>query len=54
MAPDDGRVVALLHGCGAHSEQSTASTTSAATGMALEHEELELVDISVLPGADGS
>jgi hypothetical protein len=54
MAPDDGRVVALLHGCGAHSEQPTAPTTSAATGMALEHEELELVDIAALPGADES
>lgn len=52
MAPDDGRVVALLHGCGAHSEQPTASTTAAATGMALEHEELELVDVSALPAAD--
>jgi hypothetical protein len=49
MAPDDGRVVALQHGCGAHSEQPTASTTSAATGMAVEHEELELVDVTTLP-----
>jgi hypothetical protein len=54
-APDDGRVVALLHGCGAHSEQSTASRTAAATGMALEHEELEAFDVSALsevPPAD--
>jgi hypothetical protein len=48
-APDDGRVVALLHGCGAHSEQSTASRTAAATGMALEHDELEVIDVSALP-----
>jgi hypothetical protein len=52
MAPDDGRVVALQHGCGAHSEQPTASTTSAATGMAVEHEELELVDVAALPEPD--
>jgi len=52
MAPDDGRVVSLLHGCGAHSEQPTVSTTVAATGMAVEHEELEeveLVDVASLP-----
>jgi hypothetical protein len=54
IAPDDGRVVALLHGCGAHSEQPTTSTTAAATGMAVEHEELELVDIAALPDAGES
>jgi hypothetical protein len=54
MAPDDGRVVSLLHGCGAHSEQPTASTTAAATGMAVEHEELELVDVAALPAIESA
>ena len=40
-APDDGRVVSHDHGCGAHSEVLAEVATTA--GMAVEHEELELV-----------
>ena len=40
LAPDDGRVVSLDHGCGAHSEALAAPTTTA--GMAVEHDELEV------------
>ena len=40
-APDDGRVVSHDHGCGAHSEVLAETATTA--GMAVEHEELELV-----------
>ncbi len=42
-APDDGRVVALTHGCGAHSEVPFELTHVAQSGMAVEHEELEVV-----------
>ncbi len=48
MAPDDGRVVALTHGCGAHSETVVEQPESSYSGMAVEHEELdelELVDV---------
>jgi hypothetical protein len=41
-APDDGRVVSFDHGCGAHSEVLAEPTTTA--GMAVEHEELEIVE----------
>ncbi|MEO6206090.1 MAG: DUF3027 domain-containing protein [Mycobacteriales bacterium] len=42
LAPDDGRVVSLDHGCGAHSEVLAEIATTA--GMAVEHDELEMVD----------
>jgi len=48
MAPDDGRVVALTHGCGAHSETVVEQPESSYAGMAVVHEELdefELVDV---------
>lgn len=41
-AADDGRVVALTHGCGAHSETVVAAVDTGA-GMAVQHEELEIV-----------
>jgi hypothetical protein len=48
FAPDDGKVVALDHGCGAHSE--TAVDTSGQTaGMVVEDEELELVVVAPSP-----
>ena len=43
-APDDGRVVALTHGCGAHSETVVEHPESSYSGMAVEHEELEILD----------
>jgi hypothetical protein len=42
FAPDDGRVVSLDHGCGAHSEVLAEPTVTA--GMAVEHDELEIVE----------
>ena len=42
FAPDDGKVVSLDHGCGAHSETAVESTI-ATVGMVVEEEELELV-----------
>ena len=44
MAPDDGRVVALAHGCGAHSETVLESTESSYAGMAIEDDDFEVVD----------
>jgi hypothetical protein len=49
VAPDDGRVVALTHGCGAHSETRTTAAHANVTPLAVEHEELELVDVAALP-----
>ncbi len=46
-APDDGRVVALTHGCGAHSETVVDAAHAATSGMAVEDDEFEL-----LPGGD--
>ena len=46
VAPDDGRVVALLHGCGAHSETVTKAAHASTTELVVEHEELELVDVA--------
>jgi hypothetical protein len=43
-APDDAKVVALDHGCGAHSEVVTDAASAAWTGMAVEHDELELIE----------
>jgi hypothetical protein len=41
-APDDGRVVSFDHGCGAHSEVLATPMTTA--GMAVEHDEIEIVE----------
>ena len=43
MAPDDGRVVSLDHGCGAHSETLVEHTYGLGAGMVIEDEVLELV-----------
>lgn len=43
MAPDDGRVVSLDHGCGAHSETLVEPVVGGGPGMVVEDEELELV-----------
>jgi hypothetical protein len=48
MAPDDGRVVALQHGCGAHSETVVEAVESTYAGMAVEDDEFEVVDRSEL------
>ena len=50
-APDDGRVVALTHGCGAHSETLVDAAHAATTGMAVEHDELELVAVGAAEDA---
>ncbi len=42
-APDDGRVVALAHGCGAHSETTVDSAHAATAGLATIEDDLELV-----------
>lgn len=47
-APDDGRVVALSHGCGAHSE--TVVDTVEQTALAKDHDEL---DVEHAPGTVG-
>lgn len=44
MAPDDGRVVALTHGCGAHSETVVETPESSYAGMAVEDDEFEVVE----------
>jgi hypothetical protein len=49
MAPDDGRVVALTHGCGAHSETVVEPPESAWSGMAKEHDGIEVLDSVVEP-----
>ena len=43
VAPDDGRVVALSHGCGAHSETVVEAQHAVTAGMAVEDDEFELV-----------
>lgn len=48
LAPDDGRIVSLDHGCGAHSEVPAELATTA--GMAVEHDELELVEREPIEG----
>ena len=42
QAPDDGRVVALDHGCGAHSETPVELTHALAAGMAVRAEEFDV------------
>ncbi len=50
FSPDDGRVVSLDHGCGAHSETAVALTHDAgAASMVVEDEELELVVVGPSP-----
>jgi hypothetical protein len=49
LAPDDGRVVALSHGCGAHSETVVEPPESAWSGMAKEHDGFEVLDTVVEP-----
>jgi len=44
-APDDGRVVAQQHGCGAHSETVAASAYASTTSLAVEPEDLEPVEL---------
>ncbi len=51
-APDDGRVVAMSHGCGAHSETVVELQHQASAGMAVEDDEFELVPVAELPGAE--
>ena len=48
-APDDGRVVALAHGCGAHSETVVELQHQVSAGMAVEDDEFELVPVAELP-----
>ncbi len=58
MAPDDGRVVAVTHGCGAHSETVVETQESSYAGMAVEDDEFEVVETAdepedaTLPGHD--
>ena len=49
MAPDDGRVVALTHGCGAHSETVVETPESSYAGMAVVDDEFEVVERSEVP-----
>jgi hypothetical protein len=52
MAPDDGRVVALTHGCGAHSETVVETQESTYAGMAVEDDEFEVVERADVPGEE--
>lgn len=52
MAPDDGRVVAVNHGCGAHSETVVEVHESSYAGMAVEDDEFEVVDRARIVIAD--
>ena len=47
-APDDGKVVALDHGCGAHSE-TAVDTSTPSVALVVEEEELEIVVVSPSP-----
>ena len=49
FAPDDGKVVALDHGCGAHSETQVDSPHGQGAGMVVEDEALELVALTPSP-----
>jgi len=53
QAPDDGRVVSLDHGCGAHSEQPVETASDTGPGMVVEDEEFELVPVAVAADAPG-
>jgi hypothetical protein len=48
-APDDAKVVSLDHGCGAHSEVVADAASATWTGMAVEHDELELIENVAAP-----
>ena len=48
-APDDGRVVALTHGCGAHSETVVELQHQAGAVMTVEDDEFELLPVAELP-----
>ena len=53
FAPDDGRIVSLDHGCGAHSEVFVEPVQSAdAAGMAVEDDEFDLVPVAALRAGD--
>ena len=52
QAPDDGRVVALGHGCGAHSSVVVDAAHAATTGLAVEEEDFELVAVAPAPAED--
>ncbi|HUR52059.1 MAG TPA: DUF3027 domain-containing protein [Mycobacteriales bacterium] len=49
FAPDDGRVVSLDHGCGAHSEVVVEATQGPGAGLVVEDEVLELVALGQAP-----
>lgn len=50
LAPDDGKVVSMDHGCGAHSEIAVELTHGdTAAGMVVDVEELELVSVGPSP-----
>ncbi len=49
FAPDDGKVVALDHGCGAHSETVVETAHGQGPGLVVEDEELELVELAPAP-----
>jgi hypothetical protein len=52
MSPEDGRVVAVTHGCGAHSETIVDTAESSFSGMAVEDDEFEVVAVTVAADAD--
>ena len=54
MAPDDGRVVATTHGCGAHSETVVETLESTYAGMAVEDDEFEVVEVRDEQDPDGT
>ena len=49
FAPDDGKVVSLDHGCGAHSETVVETPHAPAAGLVVEDEVLELVALGPTP-----
>lgn len=49
FAPDDGKVVSLDHGCGAHSETVIDIPHGQLPGLVVEDEELELVTLGLAP-----
>lgn len=49
FAPDDGKVVSLDHGCGAHSEVAVETPHGQLPGMVVEDEVLELVALGPAP-----
>jgi hypothetical protein len=49
FAPDDGQVVSLDHGCGAHSETVVETPHGQGPGLVVEDEVLELVALGMTP-----